>query len=202
MLLSSHPTHSPLFLGILSIVFVVCHGSRAPAQRTGVAMPQHVLRQTMHVEHMATHGGFRPHHRLQADGTGFGRLEDGRRPVVGVHRIQQRLTQRYPPIEGLGPVIPPSPQEQVVQLGDAVFFPKEIRVGSLALLGQLFRILGIKLTGFKLHPQMVSHIRQVRRGWKRGMQRFQVLAEQILVIQVEGEDLGILQGQQTTAKVL
>ncbi|GFS69955.1 hypothetical protein NPIL_524401, partial [Nephila pilipes] len=57
MLLSSHPTHSPLFLGPLSIVVVVCHGSRAPAQRTGVAMPQHVLRQTMHVEHVATHGG-------------------------------------------------------------------------------------------------------------------------------------------------
>ncbi|GFU28111.1 hypothetical protein NPIL_187901 [Nephila pilipes] len=92
MLLSSHPTHSLLFLGPLSIVVVVCHGSRASAQRTGVAMPQHVIRQTMHVEHMATHGGFRPHHRLQADGTGFCRLENGRRSVVGVHRFQQRLT--------------------------------------------------------------------------------------------------------------
>ncbi|GFU19412.1 hypothetical protein NPIL_31631 [Nephila pilipes] len=38
MLLSSHPTHSSLILGPLSIV-IVCHGSRAPAQRTGVAMP-------------------------------------------------------------------------------------------------------------------------------------------------------------------
>ncbi|GFS79481.1 hypothetical protein NPIL_68981 [Nephila pilipes] len=39
----------------------------APAQRTGVVMSQHVLHQTMHVENMSTHGGFCPHHRLQAD---------------------------------------------------------------------------------------------------------------------------------------
>ncbi|GFU42224.1 hypothetical protein NPIL_350271 [Nephila pilipes] len=49
MLLSSHPTHSPLFLPPLSIV--VCHGSRAPAQRTGVVIPQHVVHQTMHENH-------------------------------------------------------------------------------------------------------------------------------------------------------
>ncbi|GFT96500.1 hypothetical protein NPIL_361461 [Nephila pilipes] len=155
----------------------------------------------MHVEHMATHGGFRPHHRLQAYGARFGSLENGMRPIVGVHRIQQCLTQRNSPIEGLGPVIHPSPQEQVVKFSDVVFFPKEIRVGSVPLLGQLFRILCIKLTRFNLHPQMVSHIKHMRRI-VRGIQLFQVLADQVLVIQIEGEDLGRLQGQQTTAKVL
>ncbi|GFU58857.1 hypothetical protein NPIL_231061 [Nephila pilipes] len=185
--------HSPLFLDSLSIVVLLCHGSRTLAQRTGVAMPQHVVYQTMHVEHVATHGGFRPHHRLQADGTGFGRLDGGNMPVVSVHRIHQRLSQRHPPIEGLGPVFVSSLQEQVVQFGEAVLFPNEIRVGPIPLLVQLFWILFIKLTGFNLPPHIFSHIGHMRRIVS-GMQLFQVLAEQFLVRQVKREDLRKLQG--------
>ncbi|GFT07063.1 hypothetical protein NPIL_520361 [Nephila pilipes] len=201
ILLSSHSTHSPFLLGPLSIVVLLGHGSRAPAQRTGVVMPQHVVHQTMHVEHLATHDGFRPHHRLQAVGTLFSRLEGGRRSVVGVHRIQQRLSQRHPPIEGLGHLFAPSLHEQVVQFGDAVFFPNEIGVGPVPLLGQLFRILLLKLTGFNPHPHTLSHIRHMRRIL-RGMQLLQELADQVLIRQVEWEDLGRLQSQQTMAKVL
>ncbi|GFS79552.1 hypothetical protein NPIL_703501 [Nephila pilipes] len=158
MLLSSHPTHSPFFLGPLSIIVLLCHGSGAPAQWTGVVMPTHVVHQTMYVDHMSTHGGFRPHHRLQADWTLFGRLEDGRRPVVGVHRIHQRLNQRHPPIEGLGAVFAPSLQEQVVQFDDAVLFPNEIQVGLVPLIGHLFRILLIKLTEFTISTLTFSLI--------------------------------------------
>ncbi|GFT12893.1 hypothetical protein NPIL_519231 [Nephila pilipes] len=201
MLLSSHPTQSPLFLGPLSIVVVIFHGSRALAQRTGVAMPQHVFHQTMHGEHMSTHGGFRPHHRLQADWTLFDHLEGGRRPVVCVYRIHQRLSKRHPPIKGLGVEFVPNLQGQVVQFGDAILFPNEIRVDPAPLLGQLFHILLIKLTGFNLHPHLLSHIGHMRRIVS-GMQLFQVLDEQILVRQVEREGLGRLQGHQTMAKVL
>ncbi|GFT96415.1 hypothetical protein NPIL_183081 [Nephila pilipes] len=86
-------------------------------------------------------------------------------------------------------------------VGDAALFPNEIRVGPVPLLGQLFRILLIKLTGFNLHPHIISEIGLVQRIVS-GMQLFQVLGEQVLVRQIEREDLERLQGQQTMAKVL
>ncbi|GFT24573.1 hypothetical protein NPIL_239911 [Nephila pilipes] len=155
----------------------------------------------MHVENISIYDGFRPHHRLQADSTLFGRLEGGRRPIVGLHRIHQPLSQRHSPIEEQGAVFIPSIQEQVVQFGDAVLFPNEIRVGPVPLLGQLFRILLIKLTGFNLHPHILSHIGHMRRIVS-GMQLFQVLGEQVLVRRGEREEVGRLQFQQTMAKVM
>ncbi|GFT64774.1 hypothetical protein NPIL_25221 [Nephila pilipes] len=90
-------------------------------------------------------------------------LEGGRRPVICVHRIHQRLSKRHPPIKGLEAVFVPSIQKQVVQFGDTVLFSNEIRVGLVPLLGQLFRILLVKPTGFNLHPPILSHIGHMRK---------------------------------------
>ncbi|GFS96496.1 hypothetical protein NPIL_397931 [Nephila pilipes] len=92
--------------GPLSIV-VIQHGSGAPAHRTGVVLP-HVFHQTMHAKSMFTHGGSRPHHRLQTDRTLVGRFEGGRRSVARVHIIHQRLIKRHLSIQGLGAVFVPS----------------------------------------------------------------------------------------------